>query len=109
SFADFVGEVRSVDTAALAHANVPFERLVEVVDPARVAGRHPLFQVALSMDVGAPAAAGVDIENLQAEVSEIEVGTAKFDLQLTVADVPGEAGLDASFEYSTDLFDAATV
>ncbi|WP_241386375.1 non-ribosomal peptide synthetase, partial [Rhodococcus sp. CH91] len=108
-FADFVRQVRSVDTAALAHANVPFERLVEVVDPARVAGRHPLFQVALSMDVGAPAAAGVEIRGLQAAVSEIEVGTAKFDLQLTVADASGETGLEASFEYATGLFDAGTV
>ncbi|MEU5842609.1 amino acid adenylation domain-containing protein, partial [Rhodococcus sp. NPDC047139] len=109
SFAEFVWRVRSVDTSALAHANVPFERLVEVVDPARVAGRHPLFQVVLSMDVGAPAAAGVEVDGLQVAVSEIEVGTAKFDLQLTVADVSGESGLDASFEYATALFDARTI
>ncbi|MDO1485400.1 amino acid adenylation domain-containing protein, partial [Rhodococcus rhodochrous] len=109
SFAEFVRQVRSSDASALAHANVPFERLVEVVDPTRVPGRHPLFQVVLSMDVGAPAAAGVQIEGVRAAVSEIEVGTAKFDLQLTVADAAGESGLDASFEYATALFDAHTV
>ncbi|WP_228538976.1 non-ribosomal peptide synthase/polyketide synthase [Nocardia sp. XZ_19_385] len=105
SFADLVAAVRDRDLAAFAHADVPFERLVEVLAPERTAARHPLFQVML--DFQNTARTSLELAGITADQMEIDTGTAKFDLQLTVREA--DAGLDAVFEYATDLFDAGTV
>ncbi len=52
SFADLLAQVRSTDLAAFEHADLPFERLVEILDPERSQARHPLFQVALAFQSG---------------------------------------------------------
>ncbi|WP_062992878.1 non-ribosomal peptide synthetase [Nocardia anaemiae] len=110
SFDDLLRNFRRADVAAFGHADVPFERLVELLDPARSMARHPLFQVMLTFqNMDRP-----ELELPGLTVSGIDLGVvqAKFDLELTV--VPREHdgaanGLAASFTYATDLFDEATV
>ncbi|MGW4773422.1 amino acid adenylation domain-containing protein, partial [Nocardia sp. NPDC004278] len=108
SFADLVAQARERDLNAFAHSDIPFERLVEVVNPARSQGRHPLFQVALFMQNIGPIA--LTMPGLDAELVDFDPGFAKFDLQLTLSDTGAdESGYRAEFTYATDLFDAATV
>jgi amino acid adenylation domain-containing protein len=110
-FAELVGRVRETVLAAQARQDVPFERLVEVLNPTRSAARHPLFQVMLAdEDVGA-----VDwqLPGLRVRPEPVPAGAVKFDLTLAFAqdrDADGApAGISASFEYAADLFDPATV
>ncbi|WP_174187341.1 non-ribosomal peptide synthetase, partial [Nocardia barduliensis] len=110
-FDELLAAVRSVDVEAFGHADVPFERLVELLDPPRSAGRHPLFQVMLTFQN--LARTELELPGLSVSAVDLAVPLAKFDLQLTVAeniDPHGEAhGLSAAFTYATDLFDEATV
>ncbi|TQM30377.1 non-ribosomal peptide synthase/polyketide synthase [Nocardia bhagyanarayanae] len=105
TFAELVAAVRDGDLRAFANADVPFERLVEALDPERSAARHPLFQVML--DFQNTASAAVELAGLRVERLDIDTRTAKFDLQLTLTETAD--GLDAAFDYATDLFDADTV
>ncbi|WP_067838203.1 non-ribosomal peptide synthetase, partial [Nocardia lijiangensis] len=105
TFAELVAAVRDGDLRAFAHADVPFERLVEALDPERSAARHPLFQVML--DFQNTASATAELAGLRVAELDIDTHTAKFDLQLTLAETAD--GIDAVFEYATDLFDAGTV
>ncbi|MBO0856720.1 MAG: AMP-binding protein, partial [Nocardia sp.] len=105
-FTDLLGAVRAGDLAAFGHADVPFERLVEVLNPPRSQARHPLFQVALTMqNIGGTA---FELAGLTASGVEIPVETAKFDLQLTVNEI-ADGGMAMSWNYTTDLFDPETV
>ncbi|MFR9753250.1 amino acid adenylation domain-containing protein [Nocardia sp. 004] len=110
-FDELLRAVRTVDIEAFGHADVPFERLVELLDPVRSAARHPLFQVMLSFqNLAAPE---LELPGLSVSGVELAVPLAKFDLQLTLAehlDGHGTArGIAAAFTYATDLFDEATV
>ncbi|WP_324197356.1 non-ribosomal peptide synthase/polyketide synthase [Nocardia cyriacigeorgica] len=110
SFTELLEAVRDGDLRAFARADVPFERLVEVVNPPRSAARHPLFQVML--DVQNTATTRLELAGVTATRLDLDTRTAKFDLHLTITetvDGDGPAGLDAVFEYATDLFDAGTV
>ncbi len=110
-FAELVARVRETVLAAQARQDVPFERLVEVLNPARSPSRHPLFQVMLAdQDVGA-----VDwqLPGLRAWPEPVPAGAAKFDLSLAFRQDVGAggaaAGISASFEYAEDLFDQPTI
>ncbi|WP_157114423.1 non-ribosomal peptide synthetase, partial [Nocardia gamkensis] len=110
-FEELLGAVRAVDVEAFGHADVPFERLVELLDPVRSAGRHPLFQVMLTFQN--LAVSELELPGLSVSGVDLAVGLAKFDLQLAVAENNdrhgGAQGLSAAFTYATDLFDTATV
>ncbi len=111
SFADLVDRVREVNLAAQAHEDLPFERLVEVLNPARSPSRHPLFQVMLAdEDV---AAGDWQLPGLATRAEPVPAVDAKFDLTLAFAqdhdDHGAPAGIDATLEYTADLFDPATI
>ncbi|HZF09509.1 MAG TPA: amino acid adenylation domain-containing protein, partial [Thermoanaerobaculia bacterium] len=104
TFAALLDRVREVVLGAFQHQDLPFERLVEELHPERGPDRSPLFQVALALQnvPTAELAAG----GLRFRRTELDTGTAKFDLTLFVDEV--DHGLSAVLEYNTDLFDRTT-
>ncbi|WP_051777480.1 non-ribosomal peptide synthetase [Streptomyces violaceorubidus] len=104
SFEELLARVRAFDIEAYAHAEVPFERLVEVLSPARSRARHPLFQVMLTVS---PPPRPPRLPGLTVTLDEAPAGGAKFDLSLAL--VEEEDGAWRGFlEYATDLFDRGT-
>ncbi|MGW7303904.1 amino acid adenylation domain-containing protein [Streptomyces sp. NPDC054829] len=103
--------MRETDLAAYAHQDLPFDRLVEALNPERSMAHQPLFQVMLAFQNNS--VADWDIGDLGVTKEDVRTGVAKFDLSLSIREVPatrGEAnGLNAIIEYSTDLFDQASV
>ncbi|MBI0312132.1 amino acid adenylation domain-containing protein [Streptomyces javensis] len=108
-----IERVRTRNLAAYAHQDLPFERLVEVVNPERSLARHPLFQVLLAFnntDTAATDQAVADIPDLTVSPVVADTGVGKFDLSFTFTEQPHRAdGLRGVLEYSTDLFDRGTV
>ncbi|WP_039973316.1 non-ribosomal peptide synthetase, partial [Rhodococcus qingshengii] len=111
SFVDLLAGVREADLQAFAHADVPFERLVEVLNPARSQARSPLFQVMLAFQNMEQSA--LQLGDLRVAGVDATAVAAKFDLSLTVVEQFDEAGapagMAAQFTYATDLFDESTV
>ncbi|AQA26187.1 D-alanine--poly(phosphoribitol) ligase, subunit 1 [Rhodococcus sp. MTM3W5.2] len=105
-FEELLSRTRESDLGAFSHANLPFERLVEVLDPNRSTARHPLFQVALSFQNLTPTS--FTLPGLEVTQVEADLQAAKFDLHLTMTEQP-EGGIAASLTYATDLFDESTV
>ncbi|SNS45136.1 non-ribosomal peptide synthetase, partial [Actinomadura mexicana] len=107
SLAELLARVRETDLAAYAHQDVPFERLVEVLNPARSLARHPLFQVMLTLQNNPEAS--VELPGLNVAVEPVDAGVAKFDLEfLLEAARDGAGGYAGTLEYALDLFDRAT-
>ena len=113
SFDQLIGRVRSANLAAYAHQDLPFERLVEVLNPARSLSRHPLFQVMLAFETQTPCAGPLDLAGLTAVPQPIATASAKFDLSLGLTEhrsADGRpAGIEGVLEYASDLFDASSV
>ncbi|WP_143576539.1 non-ribosomal peptide synthetase, partial [Streptomyces acidiscabies] len=112
SFRDLLAAGRERGLRALAHQDLPFERLVEVLSPTRSLSRHPLFQVMFTFD-DAPTQAVVDaltgFGDLHVTVRDVETGLAKFDLGFTLAEQGGDTGgLHGELDYRADLFDEVT-
>ncbi|MEV4258018.1 amino acid adenylation domain-containing protein, partial [Spirillospora sp. NPDC049652] len=105
AFAELLARVRDTDLAAYAHQDLPFERLVEELNPARSLARHPLFQVMLTVRNLPPIR--WDLPGLDVEELPVEALPAKFDLSLTLLERDG-GGLDGTLEYAADLFDEET-
>ncbi len=113
SFAELLARVRETDLGAYAHQDLPFERLVEVLNPARSLSRHPLFQVMLVLQNTPQAGLMMDLPGLVTRREPINLGVAEFDLSVSLRERRGRdgtpEGIDGVIEYSTDLFDRATV
>jgi len=106
TFRELLGRVRQVALGALAHQDVPFEKLVEELQPKRDLSYSPLFQVAFILQNASKpelSMSGLTIEPLMSDS-----GTAKFDLTLTMAEEV-EGRLTGAIEYNTDLFDDSTI
>ena len=104
-----IGRVRSRNLAAYSHQELPFERLVEVLNPARSLSRHPLFQVMLVLQNTAPAR--LELAGLAVSAYPLPAGGAKFDLSLSLLEQHSAdgtpAGISGVLEYATDLFGRA--
>ena len=98
-------DIRDTDLAAFEHADLPFERLVEVLNPPRSTTRHPLFQVMLVFQNTAPVA--LELPSLTTECVDAGLEQAKFDLTLML-DESVDAGIAGHLVYATDLFDEPT-
>ncbi|MDT0269136.1 amino acid adenylation domain-containing protein [Streptomyces sp. DSM 44915] len=114
TFAELLGRVRRTDLDAYSHQDVPFERLVEILDPVRSAARHPLFQVILGFQTAGGAAADAahtSFPGADASPLETRVNRAKFDLSWFVVPrgpLDAHDGFDCTLEYAAELFDRAT-
>ncbi|MBG1270577.1 non-ribosomal peptide synthetase, partial [Nostoc sp. WHI] len=105
SFGELLKRVREMTLAAYAHQDLPFEGLVEVLQPERNLSHTPVFQVMFALQ-NAPMSEMV-LPELTLSSLILENQTAKFDLSLTLEST-GD-GLVGSWEYNTDLFEAATI
>ncbi|SNY78843.1 non-ribosomal peptide synthase domain TIGR01720/amino acid adenylation domain-containing protein [Nocardia amikacinitolerans] len=111
TFTQLLEQVRGTDLAAFGHADVPFERLVQELNPVRSHAHHPLFQVMLAFqNVGG---AEFELQGLSASAMTADNDTALFDLQIAVSDsydpTGAPAGVTGAVTYASDLFDATTV
>ncbi|MEU8812839.1 amino acid adenylation domain-containing protein [Streptomyces anthocyanicus] len=108
TFREVLGRVRRTGLAALAHQDVPFERLVEELSPTRSLTRHPLFQVSCTMQNNARAA--LDLPGVEARPMEATAVAAKLDLEVGAAETfdpaGGPDGMSGYVVAAADLFDA---
>ena len=111
SFRALIGRVRSGNLLAYSHQEVPFERLVELLNPVRSLSRHPLFQVMLALQNNAEV--GFELPGLRACIEPVESVSAKFDLSLSLAEQRGAAGMPGGIkgvlEYAADLFEPGSI
>ena len=105
TFRELLARVRETSMGAYAHQDLPFEKLVQALEPERDLSRHPLFQTMLVLQ---------NIPGRHQQLSGLAVSrfaggatTAKFDLLLSASELP--EGLRLVFEYNTDLFEASTI
>ncbi|WP_141208964.1 non-ribosomal peptide synthetase [Streptomyces griseorubiginosus] len=110
-FSELLERVRTTDLTAYGHDALPFDLLVEHLNPQRTTAHHPLTQVLLQLHP-APAGTGAGPRPLDGTPVPLATEFTKFDLTLALHDRRDDdgrpAGLDGVLEYATDLFDAAT-
>ncbi|MFB7658184.1 MULTISPECIES: condensation domain-containing protein, partial [unclassified Streptomyces] len=111
TFSELLSRVRESDLAAYAHQDLPFERLVEVLNPERSLDRHPLFQVMIMFQNNDRAS--LALPGLHVSQEPLDFTVSKFDLSLAISERRGQSGdcegMEGSLDYRADLFDAATV
>ncbi|MEO3808389.1 amino acid adenylation domain-containing protein [Sphaerisporangium sp. B11E5] len=103
TFAEVVRRCHETVLDATERQDIPFALIVDALQPERVAGRNPLFQISLSLQP-AGTQAGLSLGDIQAEPIDIADDYARFDILINVADAGGRSEL--MVEYSTELFDA---
>ncbi len=110
SFQELLHRVREQDLSAFSNQEMPFESLVESLNPARVQGRHPLFQVMVALQVGRPAR--FDLADVRVQRMAVGSGSAKFDLSFQFVELLDAAGrpdgIGGELTYACDLFDDDT-
>ena len=104
SFSALLARTRDAATAAYAHQDLPFERLVDALQPGRDRSRTPVFQAAFLM--GAVGTGELNLPGLSASAVDAGKLAAKFDITLSLTERAGS--LRASLEYNSDLFDQGT-
>ena len=105
TFADLLAAVRDTVLEAQAHADLPFDLLVEALQPERQPGVHPLFQVKCTQQDELPTR--WQLQELEVEIEGLSADAAHFDLSLDFTD--RSEGIEAVFIYNKDLFDESTI
>jgi len=110
SFREILARVRAFDLEAYAHQDLPFERIVEELKPARSLGRHPLFQVMLALQNAVKPS--MPLTGIAVDPEPLAQSVSKFDLTLNLSERVGRSGellgIDGGLDYSLDLFDEGT-
>ncbi len=104
-FCELLARMREVALGAYANEDMPFEKLVEELNPQRDLSRNPLFQVMFVLQ-NVPGDQ-LQLNAMTAEVLPVDKGTTQFDLTLELTETPH--GFSGRVEYATDLFEAATI
>ncbi|MBN1481966.1 amino acid adenylation domain-containing protein [candidate division KSB1 bacterium] len=104
-FRSLLRQVRDMTLNAYAHQDIPFEQLVDALQPAREMSHSPLFQVAFILQ-NTPLKP-LNLPNITISPVEADSKTSKYDLTLNTAET--DEGLFCHFEYNTDLFDRSTI
>lgn len=104
-FADLLVRVQETVLGAQAHQDLPFEQLVDALQPVRALSHTPLFQVMFALQTSL--AKTLAMISLEVSAMELDSGGAKFDLSLDMTE--DKTGLECAFEYNEDLFDQHTV
>lgn len=111
TFRELLERVRTVDLEAYEHQDLPFERLVEELNPPRSRSRHPLFQTMLALQ-NTPEPK-LELPNVQSNLELVNVGTSKFDMTIEIRENYDETGkpdgMDGLLEYSTELYKSNTI
>ncbi|WP_172632002.1 amino acid adenylation domain-containing protein [Dictyobacter arantiisoli] len=107
SFVDVLTQVRTIALDAYTHQDVPFEQVVDAVQPQRDLSRSPLFQVLFELRNMPESEESTALTSVQAGQFIIEQHTTKFDLSMVIT--AGEQGLYTDLEYNTDLFEPETI
>jgi amino acid adenylation domain-containing protein len=111
TFRELLARVRETALAAYAHQDVPFEYLVEVLNPTRSLAHHPLFQVMLTVHNTPPA--DFALPGLETRPEPVDLGVAKFDLSFSLSEQHNpdgtSAGIDGIVGYASDLFHHFTI
>lgn len=106
SFTELLSRVRTTDLAAYAHGDIPFDHLVEALNPPRAPNRHPLFQVMLAFQSGL--AEVPDLEGLTVTRVPLSTGSPKFDLGFYLSerftDARDPAGIECTLDFDDGLF-----
>jgi amino acid adenylation domain-containing protein len=105
TFRDLLAQVRTVALDAYAHSDLPFEKLVEELQPERSLSHHPLFQVMFVLQNAFNQ--GLQLPGISLTSLELDSCRAKFDLTLELQETAD--GIKGTIEYNTDLFDPATI
>ncbi|MGL5836343.1 MAG: amino acid adenylation domain-containing protein, partial [Waterburya sp.] len=105
SFAALLQQVRQVTLDAYAHQDIPFSKVVEQLELDRNLSHHPVFQVMFTWQ-NVPDY-DEELEDLSVKLIKVASVVAKFDLDVSI--IKSESGLQGTFTYNTDLFDAATI
>ncbi|WP_448324076.1 amino acid adenylation domain-containing protein, partial [Streptomyces sp. DSM 41493] len=110
TFSELLARVRETDLAAFAHQDVPFERLVEEINPDRSSSRHPLFQVLFTLQNNVEGE--LELAGLTSAREPVHASPAKFDLNFTFTEERDDTGVPAGIRgellFATDLFDEAS-
>ncbi len=105
-FISLLAQVKELTLGAFAHQDLPFEQLVDAIQPERDMSHSPLFQVMFVLQ-NTPPPKGANLSQLRIEPVEAKDTSSKFDLSLVMAET--DSGLLLEFEYNTDLFNKETI